>query len=100
MECMKKIERIGGNVIYDCWNIIKGQYNDVFDGLYPHVEPAIDYEKISILSHVLTVILLGSFQSRIHSGIGEILETETKKIIDIWSKRIVVAALRGTYNIW
>jgi hypothetical protein len=93
------LNREGGSTIDECRRKAWRKYKDAIILLQPNVKDTIDHGRVIIEPHIIAVSSLGAFDKDSTHQLSEILETKTKKIIHIWRKRLVVAALKGSFNI-
>jgi hypothetical protein len=56
--------------------------------------------RLTIETHVIPVSSLGSLDKWCRNEMEKLLGSKSKQVIDIWCKRLVVAALKGSYSIW
>jgi hypothetical protein len=68
--------------------------------MYLAVKKNIGTARIVIRYHIIAVSWLGAFDQNSKEELGRILNTKVKKTINIWGKRLVVAALKGSFAIW
>jgi hypothetical protein len=64
------------------------------------VKSNIGTARIIIRYHIIAVGSLGAFDQNSKEELERILNTKVKKTINIWGKRLVVAALKGSFAIW
>jgi hypothetical protein len=56
--------------------------------------------RLTIEIHIIAVSSLGSLDYWCRKEMEKLLGSKSKQVIDIWGKRLVVAALKGSYNIY
>jgi hypothetical protein len=57
-------------------------------------------KRIEVVQHIIPVSSLGSLNHATYLTLKDLLNHEPKRIINIWAKRLVVAAIKGSFNIW
>jgi hypothetical protein len=65
-----------------------------------HLKPSFDGFQIKVESDILGVSSLGAFYQFATNTLENILETKSKKTISIWGRRIVIATIKGSFDIW
>jgi hypothetical protein len=83
-------------VYWKAWHI----YEEVRRTITSKFKPMHNGRTIQIKTHILCVWSLGAFDKKATLALSNILNTNTKRIISMWGKRIVVAAIKGSFNIW
>jgi intracellular sulfur oxidation DsrE/DsrF family protein len=77
-----------------------GKYNRAIEGISKYMKYHIDGARVEIVGHVLAISSLGSFDYNAKIELRMLLNTKVKSVINIWAKRLIVAAIKGSYNIW
>jgi hypothetical protein len=83
-------------VYWKAWH----KYEDVRKVIQSKLKPTFNGRIIQVKIHILCVSFLGAFNQKATTELSYILETNTRKIISMWGKRIVAPAIKGSFNIW
>jgi hypothetical protein len=68
--------------------------------LTPRLKDFHQEKRIEVVQHIIPVLSLGSLNHITYLTLKDLLNHKPKRIIIIWAKRLVVAAIRGSFNIW
>jgi hypothetical protein len=68
--------------------------------MQPCLKDKINMARLTMERHIIAVLSLGSSDSLCRISMEKLKGSKSKKVIDIWCKRRVVAAIKGSYNIW
>jgi hypothetical protein len=76
------------------------KYEKAIKALTPYMKTQIGTRRIEVIQHIIPVSSLGSLNHITYLTLKDLLNKKPKRIINIWAKRLVVAAIKGSYNIW
>jgi hypothetical protein len=76
------------------------KYDKAIKALTPYMKTHYQGKRIEIVQHIIPVSSLGSLNHITYLTLKDLLSHKPKKIINIWAKRLVVAAIKGSFRLW
>jgi hypothetical protein len=76
------------------------KYEKALTALTPYLKTHHNGRRIEVIQHIIPVSSLGSLNHITYLTLKDLLNHKPKRTITIWAKRLVVAAIKGSYNIW
>jgi hypothetical protein len=68
--------------------------------LIPYLKIHHQGRRIEVVQHIIQVSSLDSLSHITYLTLKDHLNHKPKRIINIWAKRLVVAAIKGSFSIW
>jgi hypothetical protein len=99
-ECKENHNHEEINTMKKVYFTAANKYQKAQAELEHHLKPSLDGFQNRVESDILVVSSLGAFTQNATTTLENILETKSNKTIRIWGRRIVTAAIKGSFDIW
>jgi hypothetical protein len=88
------------NTLTEGRRLAYSKYNKAIGAMQPYLKDKMNMARLTMERHIIVISSSDSLDKDCRIAIEKLLGTRTKSVIDIWCKRLVVAAIKGSHNIW